>query len=138
MSDKFTHKSEWEQSFYQIIAAKRQTIKNYISTNSRHGGRSNNLGVPEVMWWEKSTSPLHLVGISVRPKPLFWFRSDTETQICRYCNRYRNQYRKHISKGKSSMFFIIIRSLKPNLLPNIEYFRLLLKITVYFQAHKYF
>ena len=37
---------------------------------------------------------------SVRPKPLFWFRSDTdtETQIGRYHNRYWN----HILKEKSS------------------------------------
>jgi hypothetical protein len=32
--------------------------KNYSSKKRRHGGRSNNLGVPEVMWWKKSTYPL--------------------------------------------------------------------------------
>ena len=37
---------------------------------------------------------------SVRPKPLFCFRSDTETKT--QIGQYRNQYQNHISKGKSS------------------------------------
>ena len=38
--------------------------------------------------------------ISVRPKPLFWFMSDTETEP--QIGRYRNRYRNHIAKGKFS------------------------------------
>ena len=37
---------------------------------------------------------------SERPKPLFWFRSNTETET--QIGRYRNQYQNHISEGKSS------------------------------------
>ena len=62
----------------------------------------------------------------VRPKPLFWFRFDTETetQIGRYCNRYRNHISKEESSKTDSMgYFSIIKGLlKPNLLPNTKDF----------------
>ena len=47
---------------------------------------------------------------SVRPKPLFWFRSNTETtpKLADTFLRYRNRYQKHIiiEVEKNENFFI--------------------------------
>ena len=67
---------------------------------------------------------------SVRPKPLFWFRSDIEIQNGRYfqadtlTNRnYR--YRKKSSYLKYRYFSIIKGPLNPNSHSNIKYFQLI-------------
>ena len=56
---------------------------------------------------------------------VFWFRSNTktETRTCWYCNRYKNQ------KGiiELPIFFIIAGPLKPNLLPNLNFFSFFLR-----------
>ena len=43
---------------------------------------------------------------SVRPTPIFWFRSDTktETQIGRYCNRYQNHISKVVTNSIGNFF----------------------------------
>ena len=46
---------------------------------------------------------IHSFEYSVRPKPLFWFKSDTETGTkigWYFLGRYHNHYRNHISKKK--------------------------------------